>query len=85
MPDKITKLNVVSDELIVHEEVVKLLRDALAAAERGEIVEIAMICMLPGDDEWHEAASATTHHSSWIGKLEILKSSWIAQYVELHE
>lgn len=61
---------------------VELLKELLAEAERGEIVELAVIVMRPGEDEWADRATPTRNKSAWIGKLMIMMVGWIGHMNE---
>ena len=66
-----------SDE--VRESVVKLLKETLADAEAGKIDTVIMILGHP-DTEWSDRVSGTNRFSEAVGRLEITKQEWIAQY-----
>ena len=68
-----------SDE--VRESVIRLLRKSLDEAEAGEIVSAIMI-LRRADGEWIDRASTTERFSEDIGRLEITKQKWIAQYLQ---
>ena len=67
-----------SDE--VRESVVRLLRKSLEEAEAGDIVSVIMI-FRNADGEWTDRCSDTEKFSEDIGRLEITKQRWIAQYL----
>jgi hypothetical protein len=73
----------------VRQDTVAVLRDALKAAKRGEIVECVVIARYPDDmpdgTRWRELASGTTNFCEWVGRLEILKAGWIDQYRDITE
>ena len=64
----------------VRESVVRLLREALAQAEAGEVDTVLMILGHP-DETWSDIASETVSFSHAVGRLEILKQKWIAKYL----
>lgn len=68
----------------IREQVVALLERTLAEAKAGEIDEVFMIIRHPGSDEWSDRATPTMGFTSWIGKLEIVKQTWIANFNERH-
>lgn len=65
----------------VRESVIRLLRKTLDEAEAGQIETVIIIGRAP-DGEWINRASETNHFSDAIGRLEITKAEWIAQYLE---
>jgi hypothetical protein len=68
----------------VRESVVRLLRDSLEQAERGEVDTVIIILGHP-DGEWSDRCSNTDKLSAAIGRLEITKQEWIAQYLRARE
>jgi hypothetical protein len=64
----------------VCKSVVTLLTDALAHAEAGEIDTVLLIAHYV-DGEWSDAFSDTNRYSETIGRLEIAKHEWIANYL----
>jgi hypothetical protein len=68
----------------VKESVVRLLRDTLAEAERGNVDCVIMIVGHP-DGAWSDRCSSTTRMSEAIGRLEITKQEWVQQYLENRE
>lgn len=64
----------------VKASVLRVLRETLEQAERGEIDCVVMILGHP-DGEWTDRTSETVKFSEAIGRLEITKSEWIAQYL----
>jgi hypothetical protein len=68
-----------SDE--VRESVVRLLRESLEQAERGEVDTVIIILSHP-DGEWSDRCSNTDKLSTAIGRLEITKQEWIAKYLK---
>jgi hypothetical protein len=68
----------------VQESILRLLREALEEAERGEIDNLIMIIGTPAG-EWTDRASDTVKFSEAIGRLEITKQEWIAKYFKGRE
>lgn len=68
-----------SDE--VRESVVSLLRKSLAEAESGE-VHSALIILEDVNGEWISRQSTTLKFSETVGRLEIFKQEWIAQFLK---
>ena len=68
-----------SDE--VRESVVELLRKSLAEAAAGDITS-AIVILRHADGEWTDRCSDTVTFSEDIGRLEITKQRWIAQYLK---
>ena len=64
----------------VRESVVRLLRSALEEAEKGDVDTVIIISSLT-NGEWLERASDTNKISESIGRLEIVKQQWIAQFL----
>lgn len=64
----------------VQESVVRLLRDTLAEAEAGKITTVIII-IAHADGQWTDRCSDTEHFSDAIGRIEITKQEWIAQYL----
>jgi hypothetical protein len=62
----------------VRESVVRLLRDSLEQAERGEVDTVIIILGNP-DGTWTDRCSETRKLSEAIGRMEITKHEWIAQ------
>jgi hypothetical protein len=65
----------------VRESVTRLLRDSLDQAERGEVDTVIIILGHP-DGEWSDRCSSTEKLSAAIGRLEITKAEWVAQYLQ---
>jgi hypothetical protein len=65
---------------IVRESVVATLRQTLEEAERGEIECVAIVICRPGG-AWKPRVSTTDNFSGMIGRLEIAKYEWIADYL----
>lgn len=68
---------------IVRQNVVEVLRDVLAQAEKGEIATIAMI-IEHTNGAWSDRTSDTINFRNAIGHLEILKLEWIGQHLGNH-
>lgn len=68
----------VEDE--VRESVLRALRQTLEQAEAGEIDTVIMILGHP-DGEWSDRCTSTTKLSEAIGRIEITKQEWIAEYL----
>lgn len=64
----------------IREDVTLLLRETLAQAERGEIQSVAII-LENTDGNWSNCVSDAMKFSDAIGRLEITKQEWIAQYL----
>jgi hypothetical protein len=64
----------------VRESVTRLLRDSLEQAERGEVDTVIIILGHP-DGEWSDRCSSTQKLSAAIGRLEITKQEWVAEYL----
>ena len=67
-----------SDE--VRGSVVRLLRESLEQAEAGEVNTVIIIASHP-DGTWTDLCSSTDKLSEAIGRLEITKQAWIAEYL----
>jgi hypothetical protein len=65
----------------VRESVLRLLRDSVAQAERGEVDTVIIILGHP-DGQWSDRCSSTDKLSAAIGRLEITKQEWILQYLK---
>lgn len=65
----------------VRESVVRLLRDSLEQAERGEVDTVIIILGHP-DGEWSDRCSSTEKLSAAIGRIEITKQEWVAKYLK---
>ena len=65
----------------VRDSVIRLLKNWLADAEAGR-VDVLVIVGHYLNGEWRESASSTDHFTEVIGQLEILKQSWVADYVK---
>jgi hypothetical protein len=64
----------------IKRDTIRILRDALAEAEAGEIAEIIVIAKRQ-DGFWFDERSGTMSMSDAVGKIEIIKQSWIATYL----
>lgn len=68
----------------VRESVVRLLRGTLAEAEAGEVSTVVILVgHINGD--WFSRCSDTEHFSEAVGRVEIIKQEWIAQYLRDRE
>lgn len=65
----------------VKANVVKVLRECLDMAERGEIDTVVVIMGLV-NGEWVNRMSETLKYSEAIGRLEITKQEWVNKYLE---
>lgn len=65
---------------IVRESVVATLRQTLEEAERGEIECVAIVICRPGGG-WKPRISTTDNFSGMIGRIEIAKQEWVADYL----
>lgn len=64
----------------IRESVMRLLRDSLEQAERGEVDTVIIILGHP-DGDWTNKSSYTDKLSAAIGRLEITKQEWIEKYL----
>ena len=64
----------------IRESVMRLLRDSLEQAERGEVDTVIIIVGHP-DGDWTNKSSYTDKLSAAIGRLEITKQEWIEKYL----
>lgn len=62
------------------DEAVRILREALEQAEAGEVTAALVIVRYP-DGHWGDKRSGTMDFADAIGRLEIVKQSWIADYL----
>lgn len=62
----------VPQKLVRNEAAIKILRDALEVAERGEIVEVVVAGVMNDGASW-TASSGTGHVQAQLGSLEIIK------------
>jgi hypothetical protein len=62
-------------------KVIEMLEEALAEAKTGKFTEFVLI-LKRADDDWEERATPTRYMSEWIGKLEMLKFTWMLQHEE---
>jgi hypothetical protein len=67
----------------IRDSIVRDLREVLAQAEAGDIDAIIVLALHP-DGEWSGNNIATTRFSEVIGRIEIVKQQWIAQYLASH-
>jgi hypothetical protein len=63
----------------IRQGVVGLLKDALAQAEAGELDAVIVILKRPTG--WSDMRSGVMDFPDAIGRLEIVKQSWIAHYL----
>ena len=68
----------VADE--IKEGAVEILRKTLAKAESGEFCSILVIARRP-DGTWCDERSGVMDFPDMIGRLEIVKQTWIASYL----
>jgi len=66
------------------QSVIKLLRKTLEEAEAGQLQSVVMI-IESVDGTWADRASETIKFSEAIGRLEITKQEWIAQYLKKND
>lgn len=59
---------------------VRLLRHALEQAESGQLTTVILI-VEHVDGDWLNHVSETSNFSKAIGRLEITKAEWVAQYL----
>lgn len=81
---KISKLSVVKAPTVeeaISQETIAILEEALEKARAGDIIQVVIIAKR--QEGWHEYASPTESIMEWIGRLEVLKTNWIAKYNEL--
>jgi hypothetical protein len=78
-PIKLVSKPTASDE--VRESIIKVLRDTLNEAVAGEIRSVVVLAEY-ADGEWINRASDTLEFSKAIGRLEITKQEWVAQYLK---
>lgn len=60
--------------------VVKMLKEALAKAEAGE-VDSALVILHHPDGFWRDERSGVRNFPEWIGRLEVIKQAWISGYL----
>lgn len=65
----------------VREDTVKLIREILKEAKKGEVTEVVILTR--GPNGWRESASSTNDFLGWIGRLRVQESEWIDRYREL--
>lgn len=76
-------LSVVPKKTVTEEQqesVMRAIHGIMADAERGD-VETVIVIARHADGNWTDRASTTHHYSDCIGRLEILKQTWINQYL----
>ncbi len=81
--DNVTTLSVVgkpraSDQ--ARKQAVELLTQALSLAQAGEISELILILDHP-DNSWSESMTNTANFPAAIGRLEMVKQSWVEKYL----
>jgi hypothetical protein len=64
----------------IKQQCIDLLRKALQEAEAGEVVSAFVILKRP-DHTWSDERSGTMDFPDAIGRLEIVKQSWIRHYL----
>jgi hypothetical protein len=74
---KLTAKPTLSDE--IKESAVKLAREVLADVEAGNVTTLLVIAVRP-DGTWSREWSGTADMAGVIGRLEITKQEWIAQF-----
>lgn len=81
MADNVTELRVVPYAVTVQKEAVEALREWLEMAERGEIVEVAIVGF---DQEGaaHSRLALTNDKMRAIGALDILKYKMLTRWIE---
>jgi len=67
----------------IRDSIVRDLREVLAQAEAGDVDAVIMLVLHP-NGEWSGNDIATTRFSEVIGRVEIVKQEWIAQYLASH-
>lgn len=65
----------------IKESVMKVLKEALAEAEKGEISDIVIIAVHP-DGAWSDWQSSTNHASAMVGRLDIAKHKRILNILQ---
>ena len=68
----------VAEEIKV--EVLRILREALAKAEAGDVESCIVILRHPGGS-WSDERSGLLKMAEAIGHIEIVKQSWITSYL----
>jgi hypothetical protein len=69
----------VEDE--IRAETVRILRDALAQAESGEVVAALVVLKYQGGT-WTDERSGVMDFPDAVGRIEIIKQSWIRDYLD---
>ena len=59
----------------------RILREALALAESGE-VEAVLLVLKRTNGRWYDERSGVMDFPEAVGRLEIVKQSWIAHYLK---
>jgi hypothetical protein len=78
--DKIAKLvtpPTMADE--IREGILKLSQEVLKDAETGTLQTLLVVCVR-SDGSWSREWSGTPEFAAMIGRLEITKQEWIAEY-----
>lgn len=65
---------------LIRAQVIAQLRSALALAEQGQVSGLVLLLDHP-DNTWSESVSGTESFSASIGRMEIVKARWIAEYI----
>ncbi len=65
----------------VRASVIKVLQDALARAERGELESVVLILGSPAGG-WLPAMSTTSKFAELIGRLEIAKQEFVLDFMK---
>jgi hypothetical protein len=65
----------------IRQEVIDILKKSLAEAEAGDISAV-MVLKLHPDDTWSDERSGCIKFPDALGRLEIMKHTWITQYLE---
>lgn len=60
---------------------INILRKALALAESGDMTTLIIIAQRP-DNSWSDERSTAVNFPDAIGRLEIVKQSWITSYIK---
>jgi hypothetical protein len=65
----------------IRDSIIRNLREVLAQAEAGDIDAVIILALHP-NGEWSGNDIATTRFSEVIGRIEIVKQQWVAQYLK---
>lgn len=76
---KIVPKTTVSDE--IKNDIINILEKALEQAKQGD-VECVLVILKQIDGHWSDERSGVVNFSDSIGKLEIIKQSWITEYLK---